>query len=171
MFFRSSLLISTLILSLCCCTWQGTVKGIFEILTVSETVSAEDFFTDMYHEPEPVPSQIKNFQGMRIDLPGFTSYYLRYDSNEWFVLNMVNSMPSYQSAELESDSRCEVTGEYAAEKFSLNYTDELSKQSFWQPEQIKEKEYYTCFKFPWRHTILFDKRSGTVYHVIEEIGE
>jgi hypothetical protein len=127
MFHRAIFLVSSIIISLCCCTWEGAVRGVFEILTVSEPTSAEEFLTSMYHEPQSIPPQITNFQGVRIEIPGFTSYYLRYNADELFVLSIVDSMPFYESIELRSEEKCEASGEYEAERFFPDYTGACCK--------------------------------------------
>ncbi len=147
------------------------MKGTFELLTISESVSIEDSLLLMFEESKPIPPEIKNFQGIRIEIPGFSSYYLRYNSNKWFIINMVNSLPYQKSIELPPDVDCEKSDGFEAATFTPQYTDVLNDTTFWQPEEIDNKEYYSCFKFPWKHTLMFDRTSDTVYHVIEEIRE
>lgn len=168
------LLFSTIFIISCCCTWQGFVTGIFNFLMITEPVpiTAKEYLTSMYRVPMSVPSELKDFQGVYTESPGFTNYYLRYSATKEFALNLIASMPYKKSDQVNSDDVCHLSSSYSSvkEKF-FPKSDDLSKVDFWNPGQIKDGEYYTCVKFPWEHTVLFDKTSDIVYEVINEIGE
>ena len=78
---KQAILLSSILVSLCCCcSWGGFVKGLSEVTTTETAVSADEFLTAMFRSPTVAPSDIKNFQGAKTESPGFTNYYLRYDN-------------------------------------------------------------------------------------------
>lgn len=161
-----------LTISLCCCSLEGLIDTTFGIFNSTEPVSAEQFTREMTNSAA-LPDEIQNFQGVRYELPGFTNYYLRYEvaDRDW-ALAWVEALPSVPSAEFVSQA-CQPTLEsIVADDFSPNPTViDLGQVAFWQPEQVAEKEYYNCLRFPWNHSLLFDLSSNTIYHVIQEIRE
>jgi hypothetical protein len=155
-----------------CCIWQGFAYGMSDLLTSRETITTEEYLKRMYKRDVAVPSDITDFQGIQVGMVA-DNYYLHYKAEKKFVLNMIDSMPYnepeagvgdyYPSIDcmFEGDYRY-ITNEPLIFFQTLN---DLSDVNFWRPEQIKEGEYYYCLKEPWRHTILFDKKSQTVYSI------
>jgi hypothetical protein len=162
-------------------TWEGVVTNVldfvFDTLTTTEQISVEQAWGIFFREPRDAFPEIKNFRGIRIDFPGFDNYYLRYNAPKEFVLDMAASMPFIESS-LESDVECkreprenEGLRERLFPTVPPVLKETLAKVSFWKPDEISEKEYFTCLKFPWSHTIVFDKSSDVIYHVVEQVRE
>jgi hypothetical protein len=158
-------------------TWGGTVEYVIDSFldfwTTVETVSMQQVLTGLSQQPGSAFPEITNFQGLRADFPGFTNYYLRYTASKDAVLAWVAASPASESAEIKSDSSCnpalwESSG--LKERFAPRAVV-AEKMPFWNPNEIAAQEYYTCLRFPWLHTLIFDPRSHLVYHVIEEIRE
>ena len=127
----------------------------------------------MMREPTKQPSEIKNFQGVEVNTLSYRNYYLRYKADKEFVLDLVSSMPSSPSTQLSSTKDCRSGEDFsereASEEFLPSEYNKISEIEFWKPEKITEKEYYMCLKLPFSHTMLFDKESKIVYHVIKEL--
>jgi hypothetical protein len=163
-------LLSSLFFTLCCCcSSEGITKGIIDFTSTQINTSADDFFTLMMREPTIKPSEIEKFQGVEINTLSYRNYYLRYKADKEFVLALVASMPSSPSIQLYSNTVCEESSDFESEHFLPSEYNKIDSIDFWRPNQIKEKEYYTCLKVPFSHTMLFDKESKIVYHVVEEL--
>jgi hypothetical protein len=156
-------------LSCCCCSSEGIIKGIFDFSTTQQEVSADDFFTRMMRESTEKPNEIENFQGIEVDTMSYKTYYLRYKADKEFILDLVASMPSSPSSQLDSNTVCEEAWDFESEVFYSSEYNKVGDIDFWNPNQIQEKEYYSCLKVPFSHTMLFDKESKLVYHVVEEL--
>ena len=124
----------------------------------------------MMGEPTAQPGAIKHFEGLEISTLSYKNYYLRYEAEQEFILNLIASLPALPSSQIQSDTTCEQSLEsIASSTFSPSEFNKVSEVEFWQPAQIETPEYYTCLKVPYLHTILFDKESQIVYHIVEEI--
>jgi len=162
-----------LALSCCCCSSESIIKGLYGSSTTQQTVSADDFLTLMMREPSKKPSEIKDFQGVEVNTMSYRNYYLRYKADKEFILDLVSSMPSSPSTQLRSSKDCrssfDFSDEEASKEFLPSEYNKIDEIEFWKPEQIKEKEYYMCLKVPFSHTMLFDRESKIVYHVVKEL--
>jgi hypothetical protein len=168
---KRAVFLSTILLSLgFCCSWGGFVKSLSKISTTERSVSADEFLTSMFREPTVSPPEIRNFQGTKTESPGFITYYLRYNADKDFILDLVASMPSSPSEDVRSDTICQNSLPAISEKeFLPSDFNEINDLGYWKIDEIKQKEYYTCLKVPWSHTMLFDQDSDTIYHVVSEI--
>lgn len=158
-----------IITSCCCCSWEAFTQTILESLNTSVNVT-EDQFVQVMTGKNALPNEIQAFQGVAYEFPGFTNYYLLYevDDKEW-LLDWVESLPAGHSIEIKPEQMvCEKAFESSVYEDFFPTVDDLSQVEFWHPEQIADKEYYTCLRFPWSHSLLFDKVSKMVYHVIRE---
>lgn len=172
----SPLLASLLIVvSACCCrSWESLIANVFSVMNTTEPIGAEQLAQEMTGA-SALPVEIQNFQAARYDFPGFTNYYLRYevDNKDW-ALAWVESLPTAPSAEIKPEQMlCETARENLVKEdfFPMKQVADLSQVEFWHPEQVVDKEYYTCLRFPWNHSLLFDMASKTVYPVIQEIRD
>lgn len=165
----ASLLLTT---SLCCCSLEGLIDSVFGIFNVTEPVSAGQFAREMTNSAA-LPNEIENFQAVRYDLPGFSNYYLRYEvSDPALALAWVETLPFTPSASVPLQACQPALESIVTKDFSPNpKVVDLTQVAFWKPEQVPEKEYYDCLRFPWSHSLLFDLSGNTVYHVIQEIRE
>jgi len=115
----------------------------------------------------PVGQELEAFEG--VWLPGFllTSGIFRYQADKDAVLDWVSSAP-YEPCSLRADSDCEAIPWSTA----LDKIDWLPPPLLFEmPTTGEEKECYNCFRFPWDHTIIIDKKSGFTYHIVNECRE
>ena len=167
-------ILSSLFFTLCCCcSSEGFTKVLVDFTSYQKNISGDEFFTLMMREPTKQPSEIKNFQGVEVNTLSYRNYYLRYKADKEFILDLVSSMPSSPSTQLSSNADCrsgeDFSDEEASKEFLPSEYNKIGEIEFWKPEKIKEREYYICLKLPFSHTMLFDKESKIVYHVIEEL--
>ena len=171
-------MIGTLVLIFACCNCGKIDDGvipmffldkIFEFGTTQEPITEQEFFEVMFRETTPNPNFIENFQGVEFDVLGYKEYYLRYEVNDiQELLDFISSMPAGSFNDIQT-TKCSINYGSGEKKF---YSDvkfiDLDSLYFWHPEEISEKEFYDCYRTPWGHTILEDKNSNVVYHVVIE---
>ena len=158
--------------SCCCCSWESLIDSAFSIMNTTEPISAEQFAREMTNSVA-LPDELENFQAVHYEFPGFSNYYLRYEvSDPALALTWVESLPFTPSADAPLETCQPALESIVAEDFSPNpKVIDLTQVAFWQPGQITDKEYYTCLRFPWSHSLLVDLSGNTVYHVIQEFRE
>jgi hypothetical protein len=127
-----------------------------------------------------IRSIVKNFQndksifeinGIQTDQNFLYVDYCVYRGDKNKVLKGVNSIMPKKVNDYTSDDKCySVTKQTFSEDI---VPDEKNSETafFWNFEKLKKYEVYTCIKAPFRHFIIFDKNSDTVYHRIEELRD
>jgi hypothetical protein len=114
---------------------------------------------------------ITEIKGIQTDIDFFYIEYCVYTGQKKRILRGVNKIIPKKVNDYTSDDECHSV---TAQTFYHDIVpDEKNRETafFWNFENLKEYEIYTCIKAPLRHYIIFDKRSDTVYHRIEELRD
>ena len=151
-------------------TWAGTVSKVQDVCTYVEPTSPAQAFQKAFGKT--LPADIGDLEGVEVTSLMFTQYYFRYHADRDFVLSLIVSVPCVESLGVASDSECkpENDWQWIKERFSPR-SPELAQMPYWRPSEVNDAEYYRCIRFPWNHTVMFDKSSDLVYHVIESIWD
>lgn len=112
---------------------------------------------------------IKELKGIQVDNNSIYTEYCVYRGQKDRVLNGINKIVPKSSADYSSDKNCYPVSKQSFYKNIIADERNISTSFFWQFEQSKDFEIYTCIKAPLRHYIIFDQNSDTVYHRIEEL--
>jgi hypothetical protein len=114
---------------------------------------------------------ITEIKGIQTDQNFFYVEYCVYTGKKTRVLKGVNAIEPKKVNDYTSDDKCYLVTQQTF--YNDIAPDEKNKETtfFWNFERLKNYEIYTCIKAPLRHYIIFDKKSDTVYHRIEELRD
>jgi hypothetical protein len=128
--------------------------------------SIRDIVTDFKGD-----NSIKELNGVQMDIYSLYVEYCVYTGKKERVLKGVNKIKAKKVGDISSDSEC---GTIDENDFFSNIAlpEEMNRHNafFWKFKQLKKYDVYTCTKAPLRHYIIFDRKSDTVYHRIEELA-
>ena len=112
-------------------------------------------------------NSIKEIEGIQVEDLFYKEYFV-YTGNRKRVIDGVNKILS----ENENKSNCVLTTKEDLYR-NIRATEEKNKFTnfFWKFEQLNKYEVYSCIKGLNKHYIIFDTKSDTVYHRVEEIRE
>lgn len=131
-----------------------------------DTISIRSFVSDFQND-----KSITEIKGIQTDQNFLYVEYSVYTGQKNRVLKGVNAITPKEVHDYSSDNKCySVTQQTFYSDIEPN--ERNSKTTFfWNFEKLKKYEVYTCIKAPWRHYIIFDNNSDTVYHRIEELRD
>jgi len=113
-------------------------------------------------------NSIKQISGIQTDQNLFYIEYFVYVGKKSRVLKGVNKIKLLEN-NFSEDSLCH---KVKKKEFLTNLKNDernTETQSFWNFENLKDYEVYSCIKNSMRHYIVFDNKSDTIYHRIEEV--
>jgi hypothetical protein len=112
-------------------------------------------------------NSIIEIEGIQVEDLFYKEYFV-YIGNRKRVIDGVNKILS----ENENNSNCVLTSKEDLYR-NIRATEEKNKFTnfFWKFEQLKKYEVYSCTKGLNKHYIIFDTKSDTVYHRVEEIRD
>ena len=112
-------------------------------------------------------NSIKEIEGIQVEDLFYKEYFV-YTGDRERVIDGINKIVS----ENEYNSNCVLTTKEDLYK-NVIASEEKNKFTsfFWKFEQLKNYDVYTCVKGLNQHYIIFDKKSDTIYHRVEEIRD
>ena len=116
-------------------------------------------------------SSIKQLIGTQTESFPVYVYYLKYIAPQYKLLAGMKHIIPDKKFSIPSDDSCMPTSIDEFNKECSKDQKDAQAAYFWNFTQLKKYAIYGCFKAPFRHYIIFDKNSDTVYHRIEEIME
>lgn len=114
-------------------------------------------------------------QGVKCEyLPTFYKYYFTYYGNKSKVLDFISHIKCTYT-EIVPDTICKRIDFAHLQKSVSGLTDfEKQKADFfykYQGSNSADLELYDCIKTPEHHFIIFDTKTGLIYHLIENFKE
>jgi hypothetical protein len=132
----------------------------------AKTFSIRDVVTDFKDD-----KSITEIKGIQVDMYLLYVDYCVYTGRKDRVLNAVDKIVAQKVNDYKSDGKCYSVS--PADFYHDVAPEEKNKQTqfFWNFEKLKRYKIYTCIKAPFRHYLIFDRQSDTVYHRIEELRD
>ena len=137
-------------------------------------IKKADLF-DKFPELKDKKFNIISNQGIECEyLPSFYKYYFSYDGNIGMILDFVSHIKCTYS-EIIPDTVCKRIdfGDFQKEVSGLTEYEKQRADFFYKYmlSNTADLEIYNCIKTPEQHFIIFDKKSGRIYHMIENFKE
>lgn len=119
--------------------------------------------------------KIKNTQGVKCEyLPCFYRYYFKYQANKEAILDFISHRESHFN-EIKPDSICHKITYRSFRRNLKNRTHKELKEArfFFTFHQfdMEDLEFFECIRTPEKHSIIFNNKTKTVYHIIENFRE
>jgi hypothetical protein len=132
----------------------------------AKSFSVSEVVTDFKND-----QSITEIKGIQIDMYLLYVDYCVYKGRKDRVLNAVDNIAAQRVNDYKSDDKCYTVS--LSDFYHDVVSDEKNAQTqfFWNFEKLKSYEIYTCIKAPFRHYLIFDRHSDTVYHRIEELRD
>ena len=132
----------------------------------AKSFSISEVVTDFKND-----KSITEIKGIQVDMYLINVDYCVYTAPKNRVLNAVDKIAAKKVNDYRSDDKCYLVS--TADFYHDVAPEERNDQTrfFWNFEKLKKYEIYTCIKAPFRHYIIFDKHSDTVYHRVEELRD
>ncbi len=131
---------------------------------LAELLSIQHFIPEFKDD-----SSIKQLIGTQTESFPVYVYYLKYIAPQNKVLAGMKHIIPDKKFSIPSDDSCTPTSIAEFNKECSKDQKDAQTAYFWNFSHLKKIAIYGCFKAPFRHYIIFDKNSDTVYHRIEEI--
>lgn len=115
-------------------------------------------------------NSIKQISGIQTDQNLFYIEYFVYVGKKDRVLTGINKIKLLEN-KFSADSLCHKVDK---KEFLTNLkNDERYPETklFWNFENLKDYDVYSCTKNSMRHYIIFDNKSDTIYHRMEEVRD
>jgi len=149
--------------------WVGFIDGLVGEMEESATAQAVTTPKEAFGKltENPIPKEIKNVKGVWIETWLSWNGYFKYQAPKEAVFTFLRGTKIEKSA-LEPDMEPNGSGwEWTEEDFAVKKIQRHFPE--WKPDQVAHKEIFEFTRFPWAHAVLFDSKTGTVYHVVEQI--
>ncbi|MCU0354682.1 MAG: hypothetical protein MUD08_13240 [Cytophagales bacterium] len=131
-----------------------------------DSFSIRSIVTDFQND-----STINEIKGIQTDNGFFYTDYCVYTGQKERILAGINRITLQKLNDYSSDEKSYSVDSQTFYDDIAPYEKNKHTAFFWDFEKLKTYEIYTVVKAPWRHYVIFDKHSDTVYHRIEEIRE
>ncbi|RYZ51830.1 MAG: hypothetical protein EOP49_10875 [Sphingobacteriales bacterium] len=115
--------------------------------------------------------ELKEIDGVQNECGILYVEYFRYRAPKPLVLAAIDQITPQTVNDYQSDRKCKITT--AGDLNNAISPDERTKESnfFWGFQQLRSVQVFTCIKAPFRHYVIFDSKSDTVYHRVEELRD
>jgi len=114
---------------------------------------------------------IKEIKGVHFDIYMFNVNFFVYRASREIVLKGVSNIQPEKTFDIKSDSICTPIDDSEVLKMGVPEDHNQYVKFFWHFKQLQKMQAFRCVKGHWRHYIIFDNNSDTVYHEIEEIRD
>jgi hypothetical protein len=118
---------------------------------------------------------VKEIEGQWIDWPfGYYYCFLQYKADRSAVLNYIASIPT-ALPDISDASYTKTDTTHLYENLALIEKDhpDLKKNLlfFYAIKDKKHLEYYACSRYPNAHILVFDPKTGMIYHHFERYAD
>ncbi|MCW3125922.1 MAG: hypothetical protein JWO03_1580 [Bacteroidetes bacterium] len=143
----------------------GAMRHMRDVPVSTDSFSIKNIVMDFQNDPT-----IREVRGVQIDNFPFYVEYCVYTGERSRVLSGINKI-SVKTKDQDLSDTCLPATKEELYKVIVPSEKGMNTDFFWRFEQLKSYDIYTCTKMPFRHYIIFDTHSDTVYHRIEELRE
>jgi hypothetical protein len=111
---------------------------------------------------------VKEIKGIKVVYTsGRSTSYFEYETDSKILLEAISALP-FKKGNAVNDTLCRRMNNLfsLSGKKVLSQDELVSAKFFWNIEP-SDYAYYECLKYPARHTLLINNRTGTILHRVE----